>query len=92
MDIVSEVNTIWLHHNMLRYWFSARDNPTQSWPLLRCQLIAIIKKTPYWARIEFRKDIKSFLKTFKEVDNLDIKTEAFAVKDLLRRGFRFTSY
>ena len=92
MDIVSELNTIWLHYNMICYWFAARDNPTQSWPLLRCQLIAVIKKIPYWARIEFRKDIKSFLKKFKEVDNLDIKTEAFAVTDLLRRGFHFTSY
>jgi len=91
MDITADVNTIWMHHNMLSYWFAARDNPTQSWPLLRCQLIAIIKKIPYWARVEFRKDIKSFLKKFKEADNLDIKTEVFAVKNLLSRGFRFTT-
>jgi hypothetical protein len=84
------LNMIWMNYDLFHIWEPARElMPGASWPSMRNHIIFLIKRTPYDIRKHIRKDIKAFLQEYGKMDGLELKAEAFAMKDLLRRSYRY---
>ena len=82
------LNTIWMNHDLFHIWGPARE-PGAHWPSIRNNIIFLIKRTPYDMRKYLRRDIKTFLHQYGKMDGLELKVEVYAMKDLLRRPYRF---